>query len=202
MKLNRGLSRSNLMIGAIVRKALLVAAITSALCVASSAQERTPNQGKGVFLRTWPVRGNWQVSLVRLINNSLGCLMVTGHINRVNGEHYVWGIRWREGSVATIIVDNNHQAVSGSSIKLVIDRVPVGSFKITRRVDTGNGFEKVVAELPTDDRDRILDLIRVGSLLQFVTDNSTYSASLKGAQQALLSFKTCTVEANQLNATR
>jgi hypothetical protein len=170
------------------------------LCVSASAQERAPNQGKQVILRAWPETGVWQVILVRLIDGGLGCVLATGHTNQASGERYIWGIRWRSEGLAATISDNNQQAVAGSSIKIVIDTIPIGTYEIGRRVNVGNGFQNVVAEFPQADKDRLVKLLEVGGAMQFITSNFTYSASLQGAQQGIQNLRACVLEANHLNA--
>ena len=170
------------------------------LSVATSAQERVPNQGKQVTLRTWPATGIWEVALVRLVDGGLGCLFVTGHVDQKSGERYFWGVRWRSENLAASIIDNNQQAVAGPSIQIIIDTIPVGTYQIGRRVSGGNGFQSVSAEFPTADNDKILGLMSVGGSMQFITASFTYSASLKGAQQGMGNLRACVLEASHLNA--
>jgi hypothetical protein len=171
------------------------------LHIAASAQQRLPNQGTQGVLRSWPVTGVWQVSLVRLVDGGLGCLLMTGHADQSSGERYFWGIRLRnEKNVAASILENNERVVSGSTIRIIVDRVPVGTYQITRRVNAGAGFQAVGADLPALDGDRLLNLVGVAGEMQFITDTSTYSAPLQGASQGLQNLKACSVEASQLGA--
>jgi hypothetical protein len=125
-------------------------------------------------------------------------LFLTGHADQKSGERYFWGIRWRPESVAASITDNNQQAVAGPSIQIIIDTIPVGSYQISRRLNSGNGFQNVAADLPEADKDRVFNLIGVGGAMQFVTNSSTYSASLQGAQQGLRNLEACILEAHHL----
>ncbi len=143
-----------------------------------SAQQRTPNGGATGVLRTWPGNADWQVAMTRLADGALGCVLLTGHTNPASGERYLWGIRWRDNSLAATIVDSNQQAVAGSTIAVTIDQVPVGTYQITRRLGPDGGMQSVTAELPAPDKDRLASLIGVGGPIQFVTANSTYSAPL------------------------
>jgi hypothetical protein len=172
----------------------------AALCVAALAQERSPNQGAQGILRTWPDSGVWGVALIRLVDGPLGCWLATGHSDQSSGERYFWGVRWRAESLAATITDNNQQAIAGPSIQVVIDKVPVGTYQISRRASGGNGFQNVVADFSHTDGDRMLGLISVGGAMQFITQASTYSASLQGAQQAMINFKACAMEAAHLNS--
>lgn len=183
-----------------MRRSLLAFVSVFILCVSAAAQERVPNQGTQSTLRTWPTAGVWQVALVRLIDGGLGCLFMTGHVDQKSGERYFWGVRWRSQNVAASIIDNNQQAVAGPSIQIVIDTIPVGTYQISRRVNGGNGFHNVVAELPQADTNRLLSLINVGGAMQFATSSFTYSASLQGAKQAIGNLQTCELEANHLTA--
>jgi hypothetical protein len=178
----------------------LMTMISVAFCLPASAQQRTPNNQTQGILRSWPANGGWEVALTRLLDGAFGCLLLTGHADQTSGERYFWGIRLRDQNLAVEIIDNNPQAVSGDSIQVVIDRVPVGTFPITRRLDTpGISFHTALAELPSSDKQRIVNLIGVGGTIQFLTANSTYSAPLQGAQQSMQNFQTCTLEATHLN---
>jgi hypothetical protein len=173
---------------------------TPLVCMSGSifAQQRTPNQGASGILRAWPGNADWQVSLTRLADGGLGCLLLTGHKNQETNEQYFWGIRWRENSVALLIIDSNPQAIAGTSIGITIDRVPVGTYQIARRSGPPGGMQFVMAELPAPDRDRLPNLMTVGGAIQFVTSNSTYSAPLLGARQSMQGFQECRVEASHL----
>jgi hypothetical protein len=180
---------------------LLLAAACLILSVAAQAQQRSANPGASGVLRTWPDSGVWGVALVRLIDGPLGCWFVTGHFDQRSGERYIWGVRWRSESLAAMISDTNQQALAGSSIQIVIDRVPVGTYQVSRRAHM-SGFENVIAEFPRSDYDRLLGLISIGGQMQFITNSSTYSASLQGAQRAMSNLNACTLEADHLNAAR
>ena len=180
-------------------RALVAAIAFLALHTAASAQQRSPNQGTQGVLRSWPVTGVWQVSLVRFIDGGLGCLFATGHADQTTGERYVWGIRWRnDKSLTASILENNENAIAGPSIQIVLDRVPIGTYPITRRLNAGVGFQSVAADLPELDKDKLLNLIGVGGEMQFITTASTYSAPLQGASQGLQNLKACSIEAAQL----
>ncbi len=166
---------------------------------ASLAQERAPNPGKQAVLRAWPMSGAWGVILIRLIDGRLGCLLATGHQDQRSGETYNWGVRWRHEGLGASITDNNAQAVAGSSIQIIIDKVAIGTYQVSKRL-SANGFHSVVAEFPAAESDRILSLIGVGGEMQFVTNTFTYSAPLQGSQQALANLKVCTIEASHLDA--
>lgn len=58
---------------------------------------------------------------------------------------------------ATIIDSSENDA--GSTVEIVIDHIPVGTYQISRRVNNGR-FHNVVAELSASDKDRLLNLIR------------------------------------------
>jgi hypothetical protein len=164
----------------------------------ASAQQRTPNAGTNGMLRTWPVNADWQVAMLRMFDGALGCVLLTGHVDPVRGERYFWGIRWRENTLAVTIFDSNQQAVSGPTIAITIDQVPVGTYGITRRLGPNEGMQSVTAELPAPDRDRLSKLMAVGGAIQFVTSSSTYSAPLQGARQSMSSLQECRIEATHL----
>lgn len=176
--------------------------LAATLCLSTTstvaAQERSFNPNAQSILRTWPAVGDWQVGLVRLVDGGFGCLLFTGKIDQLSGERYFWGLRWRAEGVAAIIVDNNQQAVDGSSIQINIDLIPIGKYEITRR-NTANGFQAIAANIPDAEKDRFLGLISVGGTMQFVTQSSTYTAPLKGAQAAASNLKACTTEATHLS---
>ena len=168
---------------------------------AALAQQRLPNQGSQGVLRSWPVTGVWQVRLVRFVDGGLGCLLATGHADQASGERYFWGITLRnERSVAASILENNERAVAGSSIGIIVDHVPVGTYQIIRRANPGAGFQSVAADLPALDGDKLLRLIGVGGEMQFITDASTYSAPLEGMSQGLQNLRACSIEASQLGS--
>ena len=143
--------------------------------------------------------GAWGVVLIRLIDGPFGCLLATGHRDPKSGEQYNWGIRWCRGSLGASISDNNTQAVAGPSIQIIIDKVAVGTYQVSRRVGA-NGFQSIVAEFSPVESDRVLGLIGVGGEMQFVTTTFTYSAPLQGSQQALANFKARNIEASYLDS--
>jgi hypothetical protein len=97
------------------------------------------------------------------------------------------------------IIDNNQQAVAGPSIQVVVDKVPVGTYQVNKRINKG-GLYNVTAEFPSAESNRVLSLVGVGGEMQFVTNTFTYSAPLEGAQQALADLKACTIEASRLDS--
>src|SRR5215831_2780160 len=164
------------------------------------AQQRSLNSGATGMLRPWPGNGEWQVALVRLLDGALGCQLITGHVNQANGERYFWGMRLRDQSLAVEIADNNEHAVAGPSIKIVIDQVHFGTYQVTRRLGPESGFQVVLAELPSSDGQKLLDLIAVASAIQLVTMNSTYTAPLQGARQSMQNLQECRTEASHLSS--
>jgi hypothetical protein len=135
---------------------------------------------------------------MRLVDGGLGCVLLTGHKNQGTNEQYLWGIQWRENSLAVTIIDSNPQAIAGTSIGITIDQVPLGTYQITRRFGPPGSMQSVTAELPATERDRLPNLMTVGGAIQFVTSNSTYSAPLLGARQSMQSFQECRIEASHL----
>jgi hypothetical protein len=176
--------------------------VAVALCLSPQAiaQQRAPNAGAAGILRAWPGNGEWQVGLVRLLDGALGCLLVTGYANQASGERYFWGMRLRDQSLAVEIIDNNERAMAASSIKIVIDQVQFGTYQVTRRLGPEGGFRTVLAELPSQDGQRLMGLIGVAGAIQFVTMNSTYSAPLQGARQSMQSLQECMTEATHLSS--
>jgi hypothetical protein len=182
-----------------MRSPFVVLSAALVLCPPAAAQERTPNPGVQPIVRAWPKSGAWEVGLARLAGGGLGCLLATAHVNQGSGERYFWGIRQRGQDIAAMIVDNNEAAIAGRSIQIIVDQIPIGSYTITRR-SAGAGIVLASADLPARDGNRLLSLIKVGGVMQFVTSTATYSAALQGTQQALLNLEACTVEAEHLNA--
>jgi hypothetical protein len=151
------------------------------------------------LLKTWPANGVWQVDLVRLVDNSLGCRLVTIHDDKKAGELSLWGIRWRKESLGATISDGKQDAVAGPSIKIVIDEVPFGIYQVGRRTNTASG-SNVVADFSQSEGDRLSSNMGVGGTMQFVIGASVYSASLKGAREALSDFRACMAEAGRQDA--
>lgn len=168
-------------------------AIAFAMLSSAHAQHRAPKPRTQTIPRGWPVSGAWGVVLLRLNDGPLGCLLTTG------GEQYIWGLRWRRENVAVYITDSNEEAVAGPSIQVFIDKAPLGSYQVNKRV-AQDGFYNVTAELPSAESDRVLSSINVGQDMEFVTSSFFYSEKLQGASQALTNLKACTIEANRLNA--
>jgi hypothetical protein len=174
----------------------LFAVIT--ISMSAIAQERQPNQGTPSPLRVWPDSGAWGVVLQRLDDGALGCLLLTGYSNPTSGERYFWGIRWRPDGLSVAIVDTNEQAVTGPSIRVFVDRLPLGVYQVNR-TKAQSGFHSVAAELPTSDTSKLMGLMGVGGSIQFATTAFTYSAPLQGVQQAMAYFRDCRLEAAHLN---
>jgi hypothetical protein len=174
-------------------------AIAFAMLSSAHAQQRPLKPPTQTVARTWPVSGAWGVVLLRLNDGPLGCLLTTGR--NANGEQYIWGLRWRRENVAVYITDSNEEAVAGPSIQVYIDKVPLGTYQVNKRV-AQDGFYNATAELPSAESDRVLSAINVGQDIQFVTSSFFYSEKLQGAPQALTSLKACASEANRLNAAK
>ena len=192
----RSFHRSNW--GAYMLRLFLAGLIAVCCSVIALAQDKTQKPATPNLLKTWPANGVWQVDLVRLVDNSLGCRLVTIHDDKKTGELYLWGIRWRKEGLGATISDSKQEAVAGPSIKIVIDQVPFGTYQVGRRTNSENGAN-VVADFSQSEGDRFLSNMGVGGTMQFITGASTYSASLKGAQQALSDFRACMAEAGRRN---
>jgi hypothetical protein len=165
------------------------------------AQQRTTNQGSPGPLREWPPSGAWQTILIRLLSTSdLGCVTATGYRNQTTGEQYFWGIRRTSQDTALAIVDNNPTAVAGAAIRVIVDGTPVGVFPISKRLPNGATMS-VAAILPGPEAQRLISLFRLGGKVSFVTEHSTYSASLQGAQQAIANLDACAAEIAHLKPT-
>jgi hypothetical protein len=59
---------------------------------------------------------------------------MTGHADSTTGEHYFWGIRISKDGTAAMILDSNDQAVAGQSIRVIIDKIPAGTYQIDKRL--------------------------------------------------------------------
>ncbi len=179
---------------------LLLAGIIVVSCSAIAlAQDRPQSPPAQNLLKTWAASGAWQVDLVRLVDGSLGCRLVTIHDGKKTGDLYLWGIRWRKEGLGATITDTKAEAIAGPSIQILIDGASIGTYQVDRRADGAAG-SNVVADLPPSDNDKLFSLLGKGGKMQFVTNASTYSASLDGAQEALSNFRACTVEAGRLTA--
>jgi hypothetical protein len=183
-----------------LRSVFTAALLASALSSAALAQERVPNPGKSGIIRSWPDSGVWGVALARLVDGGLGCWLGTGHTNTATGEKYIWGLRWRLAGLGVAIVDNNEWATRAPSIEIIVDRISIGTFSITRTIDLGNGFRNVVADLQEPDAGKLVELMGVAGTIQLSTKNFSYSAPLQGASQALANLKACTIEVGHLNS--
>ena len=179
---------------------LLLGGIIAVSCsVIALAQDRPQSPAAQNLLKTWAASGAWQVDLVRLVDGSLGCRLVTIHDDKKTGDLYLWGIRWRKEGLGATITDTKTEAIAGPSIQILIDGASIGTYQVGRRAEGAAG-SNVVADLPPSDNDKLFSLMGKGGTMQFVTSASTYSASLEGAQQALSDFRACTAEAGRLNA--
>jgi hypothetical protein len=108
----------------------------------------------------------------------------------------------RGKDLAATIVDNNEKAISGSTITIIFDHVPFGTYQVRRRVVAGAGFFAVSADIPEAAAARLITLMKVGGNIQFSIGPATYSASLQGAPRAMQDLDACIVEANHLNSVR
>jgi hypothetical protein len=100
------------------------------------AQQRVPNSGSQPILRHWPMTGVWQVALARLVDGNLGCAFMTGVDNQATGDHYLWGFRTSRAGFVAMIVDNNETSSEGDSLRIFVDRIQVGAFRIDKVVNT------------------------------------------------------------------
>jgi len=89
-------------------------------------------------------------------------------------------------------------ASAGQSIRVIVDKIPAGTYQIDKRLGPRGGFTSARASIAPDQGKSILKLLQVGENVQFVTEQSTYSASLSGAKQSMNNFGECATEANHL----
>ncbi len=174
----------------------------SAICVfclgfyhVSAAQTRTMNSNSPGLLRSWPVFDEWQVFLVRTIDNRLACLILTGR--KSDSGQYLFGFENDTQNFYIFLGDQDPDTVSGNSMRVFIDNTLIGTYQIDKRHSVAT-ISSIRAIVPSSQAARLLGLLKVGENVQFVTDAATYSASLDGMTDALADVQNCLAESQAL----
>jgi hypothetical protein len=123
-------------------------------------------------------------------------LDLTGHKSD-SGLLYFFGVEEDPKNLYIILADQNPEAVSGNSVRVLIDNTLIGTYPIDKRESTGQMYS-VRALVPPAETAKLLNLLKVGEAVQFETDESTYSANLDGMTVALDDVQSCLVEARAL----
>lgn len=161
-----------------------------------AAQTRTMNLNSPGLLRSWPSIDSWQVVLVRTDDNRLTCMTLTGQTTN-SSLLYFFGIDEDSQNLYVILADQNPDAVSGNSVKVLIDNTLVGTYSVDKRKSAGL-LTSVRALVPPADTAKLLNLLKVGATVQFGSDQATYSVSLDGMTAAMDEVQSCLVEAQGL----
>ena len=179
-----------------IGSALLLAFVSAG----ASAQTKTPNPGAAQILRSWPATGIWQTLLGRREDQTLGCIMLSGH--RDAGQiSYVAGLRQAPKELALVVGDREQDAVSGNHVRLLIDRIEVGDFPITKHVDDKSAMHSISAIVPERDSQRVINLFKTGSDVKFLTDKATFDFPLTGAAASIENMRQCLTEVANLAPT-
>jgi hypothetical protein len=154
------------------------------------------NSNSPGFLRSWPAIDSWQVILIHAIDNRFACMNIT---DQKSGSSlvYFFGIEEDTQNLYVIVADQNAEAVSGNSIKVLIDNTLIGTYSVDKRKSV-NVFSSIRALVPPAETTKLLNLLRVGETVQFETDQATYSANLDGMTDTLNDVQSCLVEAQAL----
>lgn len=185
--------------GRLMKRVGIAAILLAALVMQVGAQQRTlDDRTPGQIIRAWPQTGVWQVALGVSLDRQLACAMLTGREDVNSGELYLWGFRQKGTAFFLMVTDKNKFALSGDTIKVVIDATPIGTFEIGERLEE-NGVHNVKAEVPALTANALSRLLRIGGSVKLATDSATYSASLEGTAQGMEYLTTCAQEANELN---
>jgi hypothetical protein len=181
-------------------RAILAIVAFAVLSAPALAQQRAAtNPGTPGILREWPLSGVWGTALFRTRDTpDVICAVMTANRDPSRGDQYAWGIRQDRQDAAVVVTNTNSNAVVGPSIEVEIDGAPVGTYSITQRMSRG-GWNGIRAQLSSQQAQRLVSMFRVGGVIKYITQNSTYSASLAGAPQAVANLNTCLAESTQLN---
>jgi hypothetical protein len=162
----------------------------------AAAQTRTMNSNSPGFLRSWPAIDSWQVILVRAIDDRFACMNLTGQKSDSDLQ-YLFGVEEDTQNLYVFLADQNPEAVSGKSVKVLIDNTLIGTYSIDKRRTAGL-LSSIRAPVPPAETAKLLNLLKVGETVQFETNEATYSASLGGMTGALDDVQSCLVEAQAL----
>jgi hypothetical protein len=110
---------------------------------------------------------------------------------------YLFGIEDDAQNLYVLLIDQNPEAVSGNSVRVLIDNTLVGTYTIDKR-KSAETMSSIRAPVPSTEKAKLLNLLRVGGNVQFETDEATYSASLDGMTDALIDNQSCLTEAQTL----
>lgn len=174
---------------------IFVAAIAALLMSAATAHAQTkmPNGNSPALLRTWPQAGVWQTFLARGKDQQLACGMLSHH-QEGGRTTYFAGLRQLPDDLSINLGDIDKAGVSGDSIDLFIDGVPVGSFPITRRIDNESEFHAIAATVPKAETQRVMNLFSIAASIKLVTQGATFAFPFTGAAQSLLNMRNCNLE--------
>lgn len=162
------------------------------------AQTRTMNTNSPGVLRSWPADGKWQVLLVHASDGRYVCLTLTG--KKSDGAlSYLLGIDVDPSNLYVFVADRNPEAVQGETVKVLIDNTLVDSYEIDKHLLSGD-LSQVRAAVPKAQSGRLLNLLKVGAVVQFETAEATYSVSLDGMTEALTTVQKCLTEATALRS--
>lgn len=165
------------------------------------AQTRTENDGKSNILRSWPQSGAWRVVLSRKSNSTFRCNLLS--YKGMVGNGYIVGLVQSPTQLSVYIADFNPRAVAGDDVRMLVDDVTIGVWKVGMRTDAPNAAHSILAPIATEDENaRVISLFRTGGSAKFKTDNVTYTIPLAGADVAMSQMKACVTEAATLDAAR
>jgi hypothetical protein len=181
-------------------KSIGLALLLAFVSASASAQTKTPNPEAAQILRAWPITGIWQTLLGRREDQTLSCIMLSGHKD-AGQVSYVAGFRQLPKELALVVGDREQDAISGNHVRLLIDGVEVGDFPITKRVDDKTAMHSISATVPERDSRRVINLFKTGSDVKFLTDKATFDFPLTGATAGIENMRQCLTEVANLAPT-
>ncbi len=170
-------------------------ALTALIALACATPALAAETPSAQILREWPRAGTWSTAMIRTSSHDLACYTAAAPISA--SSRNLPGLRIKGDDLAIELSDHRARALAGNAIEVVVDRVPVGRFGVTDRLH-GFGVTTVVAEVPSDQRDRVMAAFQHGRSIAFVIGAGRYTASLTGTSAASASLLACVDSARNL----